>query len=82
MLIEGGDQKPDDVFLQSFARVVGDGWPSLASLLSISAREIEEIKREKKECQALSMLTMWNSKEEATFEQLHWKLQTVYLFRC
>ena len=64
--------------MKRFARVVGDGWPSLASLLSITAREIEEIKREEKEQQALSK---WNSKEEATFEQLHQKLQTVYLFR-
>ena len=47
-LIEGGNQKPDDGFLQSFAGVVGDHWPSLASLLSITAREIEEIKKEKK----------------------------------
>ena len=81
-LIEGGDQKLDDVFLQSFARVVGDRWPSLASLLSINAREIEEIKGEKKEQQALCMLTRWSSREDASFKQLHKKLQTVYLFRC
>ena len=81
-LIEGGDQNPDNGFLQSFASVVGYGWPSLASLLSITAREIEEIKREEKEKQALCTLTKWSSKEEATFEQLHEKLQTVYLFQC
>ena len=82
MLIEGGDQKLDDAFLQSFARVIGDCWASLASLFSITAREIEEIKREEKEQQALQMLIKWSTKEETTFKQLHQKLQTVYLFRC
>ena len=81
-LIEGGDHKPDDGFLQSFAGVVGDHWPSLASLLSITARQIEEIKKEKKEQQALCMLMKWSSTEGATFKQLCQKLQTVYLFRC
>ena len=81
-LIEGGDQKPDDGFLQSFAGVVGDHWPSLASLLSITAKQIEEIKKDKKEQQALCMLMKWSSTEGATFKQLHQKLQTVYLFRC
>jgi hypothetical protein len=76
-LIDGGDQIPDDGFLQSFARVVGDHWPSLASLLSITGREIEEIKKKEREQQALCMLTKWSSTEGATFKELHQKLQTV-----
>ena len=81
-LLEGGDQMPDNAFLRSFARVIGDRWHCLASLLSITAGEIEEIMREEKDKQALCMLRKWSSREDASYKQLHLKLQTVYIFRC
>lgn len=53
-------QKPNDDFLQSFAGVVGDRWPSLASLLFLTAEDVEKIKRDKEKSsqanQALHML--------------------------
>ena len=79
-------QKPDDGFLQSFAEIVGNRWPSLASLLSLSPRDIEQIKREKEQVsqakQALHMLRKWYSRENATYGQLLESLKTVPLFRC
>jgi hypothetical protein len=36
----------DDGFLQSFVEIVGNRWPSLASLLSLSPGDIEQIKRD------------------------------------
>ena len=79
-------QKPDSTFVHSFAKVVDNRWPSLASLLSFTAREIEEIKQEEKQyCftrQALSMLKKWASKEEATYGKLYETLKTVPLFTC
>ena len=79
-------QKPDDVFLQSFAEVVGNRWPSLASLLSLSPSDIGQIKMEKERVsqakQALHMLRKWNSRENASYGQLLESLKTVPLFRC
>lgn len=79
-------QKPDDGFLQSFAEIVGNRWPSLASLLSLSPGDIEQIKRDKERVpqakQALHMLRKWNSRESASYGQLLESLKTVPLFRC
>ena len=79
-------QKPDDGFLQAFAEIVGNRWPSLASLLSLSPSDIEQIKREKERVsqakQALHMLRRWNSRENASYGQLLESLKTVPLFRC
>ena len=79
-------QKPDDVFLQSFAEVVGNRWPSLASLLSLSPSDIEQIKREKERVsqakQALYMLRKWSSRENASYGHLLESLKTIPLFRC
>ena len=79
-------QKPDNVFLQSFAEVVGNRWPSLASLLFLSPSDIGQIKMEKERVsqakQALHMLRKWNSRENASYGQLLESLKTVPLFRC
>ena len=79
------EMKPDDQFLQSFAGVVGNDWPYLASLLSLSTRDLmEEMKRENKTSssdQALIMLRMWNSNEEATYGKLCGRLTTVLLIQ-
>ena len=81
------NQKPDDGFLQSFAEIVGNRWPSLGSLLSLSPSDIEQIKKEKERVraqtkQALHMLRKWNSRENASYGQLLESLKTVPLFRC
>ena len=78
------EMKPDDEFLQSFARVVGNDWPHLASLLSLSTRDLmEEMKRQNKTSsvdQALHMLQIWNSHEETTYSKLCERLRTVPKF--
>ena len=75
--------KPDNKFLQIFARVVGNHWPHLASQLSISTRDImEELKRRGKSSpadQALYMLQKWKSREEATYDLLCERLRTVFV---
>ena len=81
------DSTPDDNFLDLFAEVVGPKWPSLASLLSLTNEEIEEVKTEGKgqsqQVQALSMLKKWTSKEGAssTYDQLSQKLRKISLFQ-
>ena len=52
----------DDEFLREFAEVVGDQWPSLASLLSFPTADVEQMKREVVGTpaeQALHMLRAW-----------------------
>ena len=77
--------EPEDDFLQTFAVIVGSEWPHLASLLSISTRDImDELKgreRLSQTDQALYMLQKWKSKEEATYGVLCERLRTVLLIR-
>ena len=67
--------------------MVGPKWPSLASLLSLTSEEIDEVKTEgegqSQQVQALSMLKKWTSKEGAssTYDQLSWKLRKISLFQ-
>ena len=79
------NSKPDDNFLQLFAKTVSNSWPYLASQLSLSTRDImEELKRRERlppVDQALYMLQKWNSKEEATYSLLYERLRTVLLIR-
>ena len=78
-------QKPEDDFLKSFAVVIGQEWPHLASQLSLSTRDLmEELKRRERlppVDQALYMLQKWKSKEEATYGVLCESLRTVLLIR-
>ena len=73
-----------DDFLREFAAVVAGKWPSLASLLSFSTAEIEQIKidiiRDPTE-QALHMLRAWRRRGDATYGGLRSKLKTISLFR-
>ena len=75
--------KPDDGFLQVFARVVGSHWPHLASQLSLSTRDfMEELKRRGRSSpadKALYMLQKWKSREEATYGLLYERLRTVFV---
>ena len=77
-------QKPDDDFLQSLARVIGNNWLLLSYLLSCPAHEVEfktEEERTSQADQALHMLRRWASKEEATYGLLCERFKTVSLFQ-
>ena len=79
------NSKSDDSILQSFAKILSNNWPHLASLsaLSLSTRDImEELKRRERLSpadQALYMFQKWKSKEEATCGLLYERLRTVLL---
>ena len=79
--------KPEEEFLKLFAGVVKSKWPSLASILSLTSAEIEEVNEEgereevlSEEDRALLMLRKWASREEATYSQLCQRLKTISLF--
>lgn len=75
--------KPDEDFLSLFAGVVGSKWPYLASPLSLSESEIEEVKKSSlsQQDRALVMLTKWISRENASYGQLYEILKTISLFQ-
>ena len=79
------NSKPDDNFLQTFAKIVSNNWPHLSFQLSLSTRDImEELKRKERlppADQALYMLQKWKSKEEATYGLLYERLRTVLFVR-
>ncbi len=65
--------------------MVESKWPSLASILSLTSTEIEEVKRNGEELSqrdcALQMLRQWASREDATYGQLCQRLKTISLFQ-
>ena len=79
-------QKPEEEFLKLFAGVVGSKWPSLASLLSLTSNEVQEVMKEGEEEEApkdyaLLMLKKWISKEGSTYGQLYQNLKAISLFQ-
>ena len=74
----------DDEFLREFAEVVGDRWPSLASLLSFPTADVEQMKREVVGTpaeQALHMLRAWRRRSrETTYGGLCARLKCISLF--
>ena len=79
MCPEQRDLKPDKRFLELLAGEVGSKWPSLASALSLTSSEVEEVK--KKHSHALQMLQKWVEREDATYGQLCHKLKSIPLFQ-
>ena len=77
--------KPEAEFLELFAGVVESKWPSLASVLSLTSEEMEKVKRKGEELpqrdQALQMLRLWASRDDATYGQLCQRLKTISLFQ-
>ena len=73
-----------DDFLREFAEVVGGQWPSLASILSFSTVNVEQMKTEVVGTpaeQALHMLRVWKSgSREATYGGLCARLKRLSLF--
>ena len=73
----------DDEVLREFAVVVGDRWPSLASLLSFPTADVEQMKREVVGTpaeQALHMFRAWRSSREGTYGGLCTQLRSISLF--
>ena len=63
--------------------VVGDRWPSLASLLSFPTADVEQMKREVVGTpaeQALHMLRAWKTSREETYGGLCAQLKSISLF--
>ena len=77
--------KPEEEFLEGFASVVESKWLTLASVLSLTSAEIEELKGKKEESSprdlALQMLRQWASREDATYGQLCQRLKAISLFQ-
>lgn len=80
-LIEGQDQKLDDDFLQAFAEIIGNRWPCVVPLFSLSACDINEIRNSGEKQRPLCMLRKWNSKQTHSYGQLFEMLQTISLFQ-
>ena len=74
----------DDVFLRELAVVVGDRWPSLASLLSFPTADLEQMKREVVGTpaeQALHVLRAWRrGSREKTYGGLCAQLKSISLY--
>ena len=81
---EQRDLKPDQQFLELFSAEVDSKWPSLASALSLTSSEVEEVKKWK-QCfhqeHALQVLKKWVEREDATYGQLCHKLTAIPLFQ-
>ena len=76
------DLKPDVNFLEALAAVVGPKWPSLATFLSLTGEEIEEVRKEGgSPHSAFWMLEKWSSREDATYAQLCQILKMISLFQ-
>ena len=77
---------PDLEFLDLFAEVLvsRSKWSSLASLLSLTSTEIEEVKIKSENMSpkdhTLYVLKKWASKKDATYGHLCRKLNTIPLF--
>ena len=83
---EAWELKLDAHFLEHLAGLEGIHWESLASVLSLTSTEIEEVKRRSEGSQsqrdpALLILKMWATRDDATYGQLCQKLKTIALFQ-
>ena len=73
--------KPNTQFLEKFAALKEVKWESLASLLSLTSTQIEEVRRRgegPQDC-ALMTLKMWAARDDATYGQLCHLLRTISL---
>ena len=82
---QSSDEIVDDEFLREFAVIVGSKWPSLASLLSFTTAEVDQIKRDTIGTpaeQALHMLREWRRRgKKTTYGELCTELRAITLFR-
>ena len=68
--------RPDEQFLEVLAGVVRSECPSLASILSLTSSEIEEVQQNRNQLSQLEL----SLREGATYGQLCHKLKTIALF--
>ena len=79
------DTKPDAQFLEQFAALKEVKWEPLASLLSLTGPEIEEVRSKgegplAQQDPALLTLTTWATRDEAMYGHLCQLLRTITLF--
>ena len=76
--------RPDERFLEMLAGVVRSECPSLASILSLTSGEMEEVEQYRNQLSqselSLHVLKKWATREEATYGQLCHKLMMIALF--
>ena len=74
--------RPDEQFLELLAGVVKSECPSLASILSLTSSEIEEIEKKQLSPSELSLqiLKNWATREDATYGKLCQKLMAILFF--
>ena len=74
---DNSDSKVTEEFVKNFALVLGSMWPLLASLLSFTTAEIEQIKREVTgvpSVKAAAMMNRWMKGVTATYSILMTKV--------
>ena len=71
------NKEMDDIFLRMLSEVVGRTWPSLASLLSFTVVEVEELAKEKNP--ALTMMQKWRAAARPTYSVFMSLLQAPFL---
>ena len=70
---QNADTEITDEFIKKFTTVIGSMWPLLASLLSFTTAEIEQIKREVTgvpSVKAAAMMNKWRERATATYGTL------------
>ena len=76
--------KPEEPFLEGFARLVGSRWEFLARVLSLTESQIEQVKSDGSfhngHRAAYSVLQKWASRKDATYSELRKKLENSSLF--
>ena len=67
---DNSDSEVTEEFVKNFALVLGSMWPLLASLLSFTTAEIEQIKKEvtgAPSVKAAAMMNRWRERVTATY---------------
>ena len=74
--------RPDEQFLELLAGVVKSECPSLASILSLTSAEMEEMEKKQLSQSELSlqMIKKWATREDATYGHLCHKLMSILFF--
>ena len=83
---DNADLEITDDFIHKFSEAIGSRWPLLASLLSFTTAEIEQIKREVTgvpSVKAAAMMARWRERTTPTYgtllEKVSQKLRVIYI---
>ena len=78
---EAADSLVSEDFVQTFATVIDSKWPLIASLLSFTTAEIEQIKREVTGVPsvkaATTMMNKWRERATATYSSIMTKVSNI-----